>query len=241
MSSGGGHIKSRDDLIMALGALVHDESYRQIGEVAIDPWNGGGYQLYHYLDRPENAENIYTDPSAALEIRRYDAGGEYRPLQGSPSLRQKWRLDLENGHALLDALDFFYPMMVANFLRHRAKELRVTPVLDTMRRQTGMYRRVAGMTPDQVDELTARVCHPGNCLRTAIWPLDHGVPVRTLPGWKLDPNLNITGGPRRAIPLLCSEICNLLVAKGREYLKEKYEAEQKRLREQEAAAQGQQQ
>jgi hypothetical protein len=122
-----------------------------------------------------------------------------------------------------EALDFFYPSLLGAFARHRRGELRATPMLGTMGRQTGMYSRVRNMTPEQGDDLCGQICRSdGGCLRVIMWDVspEHGKPASQPPG-KFDPEVDQTGSGNKVIPLLCSEICNLLVAKGREYLKER--------------------
>ncbi len=61
----------------------------------------------------------------------------------------------------------------------------------------------------------------GGCLRTILWKRDtHGaIPSTSLPPKKFDPGHDQTGRGQNAIPLLCQEPCNLLVAECRKAVK----------------------
>jgi hypothetical protein len=85
-----------------------------------------------------------------------------------------------------------------------------------------MYRVAAKISDDQIDELVANFCQSsGGCLRTILWKRDAtgAVPSTKLPPEKFDPVYDQTGHGERAIPLLCQEACNLLVAECRKTVK----------------------
>jgi hypothetical protein len=54
----------------------------------------------------------------------------------------------------------------------------------------------------------------GGCLKRILWEIAPGMPVTSLPAEKLQP----TAAPG-ALPLLCHEACNLLVAQARQVVK----------------------
>lgn len=192
--------------------------FRCIGQIAIEARPDGTFLLRHRDD----TDAIHLAPSASVDdagqLARFDDGGSYRPLKTAPNLRHGWQLKLENLRDLRLALDLFYPGRLAAFLAFERQELATTPLRDTLERQTGMYRIAAQIRDDQADELVARFCRSdGGCLRTILWRRDRlgTAPSTRLPPRKFDPAHDQTGRAEPAIPLLCQEACNLLVAEAR--------------------------
>ena len=191
----------------------------------------GGTELRHRDDAARPAEDLasYQDPEDATALALYDDAGTYRPLKTAPTLRHGWRLVLANERELRLALDLFYPARVSAFQRFQAGKLAVTPLRDTLNRQTGMYRVTGKITDDQINALVGRFCRSdGGCLRTILWKRDAaGAPASTrLPPEKFDPRHDQAGGEpdevtKRFVPLLCQEACNLLVAEARAVVKGK--------------------
>ncbi len=186
----------------------------RIGELVIL----GQYELRHHLDAGADDLSLHTAASDARQIALYDAGGNYRPLKTAPDLRRGWRLWLATIEELHEALDGFYPAMLAARLAFEQGRLAVTPLRDTLNRQSGMYAVTKRITDAQADALIGSFCRteggsPG-CLKTILWPIAPGVPITTLPPEKFDPS------PPSAFPLFCSEACNLLVARARETVKQ---------------------
>jgi hypothetical protein len=75
-----------------------------------------------------------------------------------------------------------------------------------------MYRITQLLRDDQASELVGRCCtSEGGCLRTILWDLSPGHPITSLPVSKL----SLEELPPDRIPLLCRELCNLVVAAAR--------------------------
>jgi sirohydrochlorin cobaltochelatase len=184
----------------------------RIGELAIL----GRYELRHYLDSGvEVGLALHSTPEAAHEIALYDEAGNYRPLKTAPTVRRGWRLALETIEQLHEALDFFYPAMLAARLAMQQARLVITPLRGTLNRQSGMYAVTKKISDPDADKLIGSFCRSnGGCLKTILWQIAPGVPITSLPPEKFDPSAS-----RNAIPLLCAEACNLLVAKVREAVK----------------------
>jgi len=201
------------------------EGHDRIGEIRILK-NGDakvGYVLLHHADfERASALRVFTDPTDARGIALYDAAGEYRPLKTAPNLIRGWELHLPDTAALLAALDFFYPAMAGTWLAFQQKKLHAVPFRETAARQSGMYDIVKKITDDQAQELIGAFCRSdGKCLKTILWNIDGRTPLTHLPASKFDPAAGQcgSGGPSaaggRAIPMLCNEACNLLVAAAR--------------------------
>jgi sirohydrochlorin cobaltochelatase len=222
----------------ALMAELLGEGYRQLGEVAIlpaaeikpplgedgnpYPAGGEGFYLCHYRDGEGLLRGEHVIFERALEIYRYDDRGDFRPLRTAPTLRQGWLMVLLDVSDVRQALDFFYPAALGMFGGLRSDNLPSVNVLDTMRRQTGMYQVVRAMTPEQADELTGGSClSHGGCMRTILWKIDKDLPAKRLPPEKFDPEAVQMPTTLKTIPVFCCEICNLLVAQGRRLMKGK--------------------
>lgn len=194
----------------------------RIGEILIREDPSGGFALCH-RDDANRADLVGTSSAeSATEIALYDDAGKYRPLKTAPNLRHGWRIVVMDRVTVRLALDLFYPGRVAALEAHRAGKLRTTNFRETLDRQTGMYRAAAKISDEQANELIGNFCRSdGGCLRTILWQRDGDgrAPSTLLPAEKLDPQHDQTGRGEQVIPLLCQEICNLLVAAAREIVK----------------------
>lgn len=198
-------------ITQALAAWIAAGETR-IGELLIL----GQYELRHHLDAGAAGLALYTAPEDARSIALYDEEGEYRPLKTAPTLRRGWRLVLANIDELHTALDGFYPAMLAVRLAFQQDRLDVTPLRETLNRQSGMYAITRKLSDAQADSLIGSFCKSnGGCLKTILWQIAPGLPLTSLPPEKFDP-----ASQSGAIPLLCAEACNLLVAKARETVKQ---------------------
>jgi len=203
---------------------------RRIGQIAIQKLDDGVLALSHRDDETRNDLKLFHSPDDAIEIARYDDAGNYRPLKTAPNLQHGWRLELTTLDALRRALDYFYPGRLAVFAAWKSGRLRTTPLRDTLDRQSGMYRVAAKISDEQIDCVVGDFCRSdGGCLRTILWKRDkQGTVASTkLPPEKFDPAFDQVRAPTRsrstipatAIPLLCQEACNLLVAECRKVVK----------------------
>jgi sirohydrochlorin cobaltochelatase len=199
--------------------------FRQIGQVRIMAMEAG-FELRHVEDADRADLEDFRAPEAARHLSVYDDSGAFRPLRTAPNLRHGWRLHLADLGELRRALDHFYPSMLGVLLSHETGELRVQHLRETLNRQTGMYAVTKKLTDEQANEMVGGFCRSdGGCLKTILWQVADGVPVTTLPASKFDPAANQSGGHAPAIPMLCHEICNLLVAKARTVAKGETKAE----------------
>src|SRR5437660_9965034 len=192
-----------------------------IGQIAIQK-AGRGFALFHRDEERADRLQIFRRPEDALEIARCDDAGNYRPLKTAPNLRHGWKIEVIDLGELRRALDYFYPGRLAMFAPWTENRLSTTSLRETLDRQSGMYRVAANISDEQIDDVVGRFCRSdGGCLRTILWKRDQQgvVPSRKLPLEKFDPAHDQTGRGKRAIPLLCQEACNLLVAECRKVVK----------------------
>lgn len=204
----------------ALAAVLSDKS--RFGQLLIQRTSAGGFVVCHRDD--ENAAGLKSFRRAedAIEIVRYDQAGKYRPLKTAPTLRRGWKLEVVDLGELRRALDYFYPGRLAILAAWTEEQLVVTPLRETLDRQSGMYRVAANISDEQIDEVVASTCRSdGGCLRTILWKRDaRGAVTSTkLPPEKLDPAYDQSGRGENAIPLLCQEICSLLLNECRKAVK----------------------
>ena len=209
-----------DAIEKALTAALRDSS--SIGEIHIQSTSDGGFILCHRDDRGNAKLRSFRKTEDAIEIAKFDDGGSYRPLKTAPNLAHGWRLEVVNLSELRQALDFFYPGKLAMLAAWQENRLVTTPLRDTLDRQSGMYRVAAKISDAQIDDLVGTFCRSSDgCLRTILWKRDTTGAVASckLPPEKFDPPHDQTGRREHAIPLLCQEACNLLVAACRKVVK----------------------
>ena len=195
---------------------------KSIGQILIRGTDNGGFILSHRDDQSSKKGQIFRKSEDAIEIARYDDAGNYRPLKTAPNLRVGWRLEVAGLGELRRALDFLYPGRLGMLAAGQANRLTTTALRDTLNRQSGMYRVAAKITDEQIDDVVGSFCKSdGGCLRTILWKRDtHGaIPSTKLPRAKFEPSHDQTGRGENAIPLLCQEACNLLVAQCRKIVK----------------------
>ena len=174
-----------------------------IGQIAIAHVHEG-WELRHLEDAGRSDLALHENAEAARPLANLDAAGNFRPLKTAPTLVRGWRLVLPDAAAVRRALDYFYPAMTGVWLSHTRSELPPTVLRDTLARQTGMYRITQKLTDPQARTLIDGVC--AGCLKQRLWEI--AAPNPALPSF-----------PKSALPLLCHEACNLLVAKAREVVK----------------------
>ncbi len=190
----------------------------EVGEVRIEAGRGGWFTLHHIEDSSLESLTIHATAEAVLEIALYDESNQFRPLKTAPNLRRGWVLRFAEVADVRRAVDYFYPGRLEIFLAAREKRLEVTPLRSTLNRQTGMYRRAANVSDEEIDEIAFEVCRSdGGCLRTILWKKDGTEPASTrLPANKYDPEKNQARGSGQApasafLPLLCQEACTVLI------------------------------
>ncbi len=205
-----------------------------MGEIRIEAINGG-FVLLHRDDAPGGKNCVagappatatgavalqadpieYSGPEAARDLAHFDDSGKFRPLKTAPNLRHGWRLSVADLAELRRVLDYFYPAMLGIWLSQQRGELVPVPLRETLARQTGMYAVTKKITDTQAQTLIGGFCRTdGGCLKQILWPIAPGLPITSLPAEKFRPDAQ-----PGAMPLLCQEACNLLVAKAREVVK----------------------
>jgi sirohydrochlorin cobaltochelatase len=196
------------------------------GQILIQKAKAGGFVLSHRDDQTGQSKPS-RNAEDAIEIAKYDDAGNYRPLKTAPNLRRGWRLELDTLEELRRALDYFYPGRLAVFAAWKNGKLQAIPLRETLERQSGMYRIATKISDVQIDVLVANFCRSnGGCLRTILWKRDGDGAIAStkLPKEKFDPARDQAASDARqataaAIPLLCQEACNLLVAQCRKAVK----------------------
>jgi len=187
---------------------------REIGEIAITR-DEAGFELRHRADQGRTDLATHTGAEAARHLANADDAGKFRPLKTAPTLRRGWTLRVADGGELRRALDYFYPAMSGVWAAHERGELRPVPLRETLARQTGMYRVTQLITDEQAQELVGRACRSEDgCLKHILWELAPGQSITTLSPEKLQ-----APPTTAALPLLCHEACNLLVAEARSVVK----------------------
>src|SRR6266545_2105619 len=216
----------------ALEAALRDRC--SLGQILVRKTDGS-FVLCHRDDEVRNDLQRFKNTDDAIEIAKHDDVGNYRPLKTAPNLCHGWRLELETLEKLRHALDYFYPGRLAVFAAWKSDKLQTTPLRETLDRQSGMYRVAAKISDSQINDLVAGFCRSnGGCLRTILWKrdADGAIASTKLPKDKFNPARDqataanppgsatpATAAIPATVPLLCQEVCNLLVAECRKVVK----------------------
>ena len=224
-----------DPVEKLLETVCNDSRSFCVGEILVRKTSTGGFALSHRDDKATDQLKIFRSAEDAIDIAKHDDAGNYRPLKTAPKLRHGWRLNLETLEDLRRALDYFYPGRLAMFAAWKSDKLQITPLRETLERQSGMYRAAARISDSQINDVVADFCRSnGGCLRTILWKRDAEEVIAStkLPKEKFDPAYDQMmaskppGSPTPAtapipatIPLLCQEACNLLIAECRKVVK----------------------
>lgn len=187
---------------------------REIGEIHLEPV-AEGFVLSHREDVSRTDVIAFSGAEAARDLSHFDDDGKFRPLKTAPNLRHGWKLHLADIGELRRALDYFYPAMLGVWLSQQRGQLVSVPLRETLGRQTGMYAVTKKITDVQAQTMIGSFCRSdGGCLKQILWTIAPGVPVTSLPAEKFRAD-----APENALPLLCHEACNLLVAQARQVVK----------------------
>jgi sirohydrochlorin cobaltochelatase len=195
------------------------EGARGIGQILIQPLQGGAYELRHVEDASSEDLEFHQGPSAARPLSFLDQKGGYRLLKTAPTLRRGWRLLLANGTELRQALDHFYPAMTAAWFAHLKGELNVLSLRETLGRQTGMYAAAKRLLDEEGQQAVGATCLATKCLKRTVWQFAPGQPLEHLPASITTPDIRPVPGGGTEIPMLCQEACNILVPVLREVVK----------------------
>jgi len=210
-----------------------ESGFQQIGQIRIFADHVGSAFVLCHLDDVEMVaieviENldIYSQPTAAREIGKFSADGEYRYTKGQLDLKPGWLLKLNSIEELRFALEIFYPASLSLWKAHEEGEIRTQDLRPKLDRQTGMYRFAKSISDDGAQKLIQKLCGPGNnCVKKILWNIDENTPLEESEASKFDGILGY-GTPSNSIPLVCQEACNFFVSKCRLAAKKEFEANQ---------------
>src|ERR1700722_3210872 len=132
--------------------LTEEFARFSVGQVLIRRAQDSTFVLHHHDDEHRGDLEHFDQATKAIEIARYDDAGDFRPLRTAPNLRHGWRLELANADELGNALDHFYPGRIAIWTAWKENRLRITPLRETLNRQSGMYRVAAKISDQQIDD-----------------------------------------------------------------------------------------
>lgn len=182
-----------------------------VGQITVA--NGtDGYELRHTDDdQGTDSLQVYQNWEDAHEICKLDNEGEYRPLKSASNLRTGWLMKLGSAEEVLAALDIFYPAAIGMWVNESLGRLRVNSMMETLGRQTGMYRFAKSISEDGRRGVVQERCEK-SCLRRILW--EEGAHVKRADLGERD------------IPIYCPEICSLLVADSRIVARAEHQAVQ---------------
>ena len=208
-----------------------DDGLNQIGQIAILR-DEKSITLCHLDDlekvKSGNTGDLirHTNPADAVELSLYAADGHYRFTKGELSLRSGWLFQLNSVAELRDTLDHFYPASLGLWAAEKEGRLHIQNLRDKLDRQSGMYRHAGKITDKGAHEVIRETCGPANqCVKKILWQLDDHTPLEENEATTFPGILHGKTQPQ-AIPLLCQEACNHLVAQCRKKAKAEFEAKE---------------
>lgn len=179
-----------------------------IGQVRVRQ-EGKAFALCHVDDVDLGQVTVLEGAEAAREVAKLDSAGGFRPLKSAPNLKRGWAVRLFGLNELRLALDHLYPAAVGLAIQEEQRALDPVPLRENLARQTGMYRFTNTITDDQAVGMIAKGCDTiSQCLRRITWGLTREQPLYGEATAKL-----AEGGG--GVPLLCVEVCPLLVGQAR--------------------------
>ena len=186
------------------------EGRLRIGQIQIEA-QGSGFVLRHSDDAEAPALTAHHGALALREIVKLDAQGEFRALKSAPNLVRGWHVIVDSLEELLLALDIAYPAAAGMAMAEEQGKLQGVPLRSNLSRQTGMYRFTNTIRDDQAMEMVASCCDSAmRCQRRIVWGLTADQPLSGPATIKEQRCEN-----RGEIPLLCMEVCPLLVSEAR--------------------------
>jgi sirohydrochlorin cobaltochelatase len=186
------------------------EGRLRIGQIQIEA-QGSGFVLRHSDDETAPALTSHHGALALREIVKLDGQGEFRALKSAPNLVRGWQVIVDSLEELLLALDIAYPAAAGMAMAEEQGKLQGVPLRSNLSRQTGMYRFTNTIRDDQAMEMVASCCDSATrCQRRIVWGLTADQPLSGPAAIKEQCCEN-----RGEIPLLCMEVCPLLVSEAR--------------------------
>ena len=174
----------------------------RIGELRLWRAEDGSFRVCHVGDFGAGVASLqaFDQVDDAREIAKFTEDGSYRVLKAGRDLRRGWILCLPDAEAVAQALEFFYPAALGQWLAAERGKIRIIPFREVLGRQSGIYRVSQGLDERGMDEVVTARCR-AQCLRRRLW-LEGGFLTD-------ETALAQTEG---SIPLVCSEACSLLIA-----------------------------
>lgn len=195
-----------------LDHLLPPGTFLTFGELALTRGGDGSFEARHLKDHASTGTLVEIASVRGLrDLSKYDAAGNYRPLKTAPGLVSGWRTLTPSPSEFLNRLDAVYPGLFATWISYQRAETVPVALLQTLGRQTGMYRFAGTITPEMGEEIKRDLCGAG-CLRHVTWPIEEG-------GHASAPE-----AVNAAIPLLCTEACTFAVSRARELAKAAHDA-----------------
>jgi sirohydrochlorin cobaltochelatase len=204
-----------------LAKLLH-QGVRRIGELEFHAIvSNESLVIFHWQDRERVGQaghgglKVYMGPSAARELSLFTADGHYRFAKGQQNLRRGWLMVLRDEEELRQAIDQFYPAGLGLFLAWQNGTLEVEHLRAKLARQTGMYRAARAISDPEAQRLVREVCGPDqHCAKRILWQIDGSTPLEDSEASRYNGISNDVPSAE-AVPLLCREACNHLVAECR--------------------------
>lgn len=150
----------RDHLL----AYLRENGTVQFGELWL---NFGAGAIWQVAPTEQPAIGDQQTFSAPADLRAFLRENPFHPLMSAVGLKTGWRVAVESPEKLHAVIETIYPGAVADWAAGCAGTLNINSLDTLATRQTGMYRAVDQLSPDERAALIKQVC--GGCVRQPTW------------------------------------------------------------------------
>lgn len=163
----------------------------KIGELTVEKTDRGFTVMGPNSDS-ESSPRVDCEAEAIHHKVRFDDKERYRPMYSAMTMPSNWHLDCQTVAELVQSLTTIYPLALEHMAAYREGGLTVTPMEQTLERQSGRYSKAAKLSGEGRQIAASTLCN--HCIRTPVWQ-----------------NESVEEG---GVP--CPEACSLMVAFCRE-------------------------
>lgn len=168
----------------ALSPVKHGAwaGFPQMGRDTLqEAWLSGDLQRFGQLELRENRVQVWGDRFAEqaiyhpAELRQWIRHAPF--LTTEANLRPGWYVPIEDVETLGGVIETVYPGVVASWAAAQNGEPFIDSFASTIQRQTGIYRRLEGLSHERQAQMVAQVCE--RCVCHPQW-FDENLPLGML-------------------------------------------------------------
>ena len=130
----------------------------RIGQIIIQKATGRGFILCHRDDKQLRGLQEFNSPDDAIEIAKVRRRRKLSPAENRAQSAARMAIGSCRSCRLAARFGLFLSWPSGRVRRLEEKQIRTTPLRETLNRQSGMYRVAAKISDDQIDDLVGDFC-----------------------------------------------------------------------------------